>query len=190
MANRNTQGFGFTPAGALGQTPATSGQGKYKIDSNYGTTLFQGGMVASAAGYIVDGQTAAAPVIGTLNGIFFNAATTLKPTFANFYKASITPANSEDITAFVMDNPHQQYVCATDANVAQAGFLETYDMNSSAGDDINGRSRATLDIGVTGADSKQLRLLRSAEDPENEDFAVATGLASVVVCLNLIELQS
>jgi hypothetical protein len=31
-----------------------------------------------------------------------------------------------------MDNPQQQYVCATDANVAQAGFLETYDMNSSA----------------------------------------------------------
>ena len=147
-------------------------------------------MVKSAAGYIVDGQTAAAPVIGALNGIFYNAATTLKPTFANFYKATITPANSEDITAFVFDNPQQQYVCATDANVAQAGFLETYDMNSSAGDDINGRSRGTLDIGVTGNDSKSLRLLRSAEDPENEDFAVATGLASVVVCLNLIELQS
>jgi hypothetical protein len=114
----------------------------------------------------------------------------LKPTFANFYLATITPANSEDITAFVMDNPQQQYVCATDANVAQAGFLETYDMNSSAGDDINGRSRGTLDIGVTGNDNKSLRLLRSAEDPENEDFAVATGLASVVVCLNLIELQS
>jgi hypothetical protein len=136
----------------------------------------------------VDGQTAAAPVIGALNGIFYNAATTLKPTFANFYKASITPANSEDITAFVMDNPHQQYVCATDAAVTQAGFLETYDMNSSAGDDINGRSRGTLDIGVTGADSKSLRLLRVAEDPENED--IGSTLCSVVVCLNLIELQS
>ena len=188
MANRNTQGFGFTPAGALGQTPATSGQGKYKIDSNYGTTLFQGGMVASAAGYIVDGQTAAAPVIGTLNGIFFNAATTLKPTFANFYTASTVPANSEDITAFVMDNPQQQYVCGTDAAVAQAGFLETYDMNASAGSTTTGKSSSTLNIGVTGADSKSLRLLRSAEDPENED--ITAGFCSVVVCPNLIELQS
>jgi len=188
MANRNEQGFGYTAAGVLGSTPATSGQGKYKIDAGYGTTIYNGGMVKSAAGYIVDGQTAAAPVIGTLNGIFYNAATTLKPTFANFYKATITPANSEDITAFVLDNPQQQYVCATDAAVTQAGFLETYDMNSSAGDDINGRSRGTLDIGVTGADSKSLRLLRVAEDPENED--IGSTLCSVVVCLNLIELQS
>ena len=30
MANRNTQGFGLIPAGTLGSTPATSGQGKYK----------------------------------------------------------------------------------------------------------------------------------------------------------------
>ena len=30
MANRNTQGFGLIPAGTLGQTPATSGTGKYK----------------------------------------------------------------------------------------------------------------------------------------------------------------
>ena len=188
MANRNTQGFGLIAAGTLGQTPATSGQGKYKIDAGYATTIFNGGCVASTAGYIVDGQTAAAPVIGALNGIFYNAATTLKPTFANFYKATITPANSEDITAFVFDNPQQQYVCATDAAVAQAGFLESYDMNSSAGDDINGRSRGTLDIGTTSADGKSLRLLRVAEDPENED--IASTLCSVVVCLNLIELQS
>ena len=36
MANRQTIGFGFTAAGTLGQTPATSGQGKYKIDAGYG----------------------------------------------------------------------------------------------------------------------------------------------------------
>ena len=83
-----------------------------------------------------------------LNGIFYNAATTLKPTFANFYKQPITPANSEDIDAFVFDNPQQQYVVATDdATVTQAGLLETYDMNTSAGSDTTGKSSATLDIG-------------------------------------------
>ena len=145
-------------------------------------------MVASAAGYIVDGQTAAAPVIGTLNGIFFNAATTLKPTFANFYTANTVPANSEDIDAFVYDNPQQQYVVATDATVAQAGFLETYDMNTSAGSTTTGKSSATLDIGDTSADAASWRLLRSAEDPENEDIGAA--FASVVVVANLLELQS
>ena len=187
MANRNTQGFGLIPAGTLGQTPATSGTGKYKIDAGYTTTIYHGGAVASNAGYIIDGQTTDAPILGVLNGIFYNAATTLKPTFANFYKTPITPANSEDIDAFVFDNPHQQYVVATDATAAQAVYLETFDMNSSAGSDTTGKSSATLDIGTTGNDDKSFRLLRSAEDPENDENA---AFRSVVVVPNLIELQS
>jgi len=187
MANRNTQGFGLMPAGTLGSTPATSGQGKYKIDAGSTTTLYNGGCVASSAGYIVDGQTTDAPVLGVLNGIFYNDATTLKPTFANFYKQPITPANSEDIDAFVFDNPQQQYVVATDDSVAQSGYLETYDMNTSAGSDTTGKSSATLDIGDTSADAASWRLLRSAEDSENDENA---AFRSVVVVANLIELQS
>ena len=186
MANRNTQGFGLIPAGTLGQTPATSGQGKYKIDAGYATTIFQNGAVASSAGYIIDGQTTDAPILGVLNGIFYNAATTLKPTFSNHY-VQVTPANSEDIDAFVFDNPQQQYVVATDAAVAQAGYLETYDMNTSAGSTTTGQSSATLDIGDTSADAASFRLLRSAEDPENDENA---AFRSVVVVANLIELQS
>ncbi len=94
MANRNTQGFGLIPAGTLGSTPATSGQGKYKIDAGYGTTIYQGAAVASNAGYIIDGQTTDAPILGVLNGIFYNAATTLKPTFANHY---ITTDNTSEL---------------------------------------------------------------------------------------------
>ena len=186
MANRNTQGFGLIPAGTLGQTPATSGQGKYKIDAGYATTIYQNGAVASSAGYIIDGQTTDAPILGVLNGIFYNAATTLKPTFSNHY-VQVTPANSEDIDAFVFDNPQQMYVVATDAAVAQAGFLETYDMNTSAGSTTTGKSSATLDIGDTSADAASFRLLRSAEDPENDENA---AFRSVVVVPNLIELQS
>ena len=187
MANRNTQGFGLVAAGTLGSTPATSGQGKYKIDAGYSTTIYNGGAVASASGYIIDGQTTDAPILGVLNGIFYNAATTLKPTFANFYKQPITPANSEDIDAFVFDNPQQQYVVAIDAALAQSGYLETYDMNASAGSDSTGRSTSTLDHDDTSADAASFRLLRSAEDPENDENA---AFRSVVVCINLIELQS
>ena len=186
MANRNTQGFGLVPAGTLGSTPATSGQGKYKIDARYATTIYQNGAVASSGGYIIDGQTTDAPILGVLNGIFYNAATTLKPTFSNHY-VQVTPANSEDIDAFVFDNPQQQYVVATDAAVAQSGYLETYDMNTSAGSTTTGKSSATLDIGDTSADAASFRLLRSAEDPENDENA---AFRSVVVVPNLIELQS
>ena len=187
MANKNGRGFGLIAAGMLGQTPATQGLGKYKIDAGYATTIYNGGAVASSAGYIVEGQgTADNPMVGVLNGIFFNAATTLKPTFQNHY-VQVTPANSEDIDAFVFDNPQQQYVVATDAAVAQAGYLETYDMNTTAGSTTTGQSSATLDIGDTSADAASWRLLRSAEDPENDENA---AFRSVVVVANLIELQN
>ena len=187
MANRNTQGFGLVPAGTLAGV-SVQNQGKYFIDAGHSTTIYNGEALKSASGYVIGGQGSAAPVLGVLNGIFYNAADTLKPTFANFYKATITPANSEDITAFVLDNPLQQYVCGTDDAAAQALFLETFDFNTTAGSDTTGKSSATLDSSVTGNDDKQFRLLRSAEDPENEDATAA--FASVVVCINLVELQS
>ncbi len=173
MANRNTQGFGLIPAGRLGGGPSIQGQGKYKIDAGHSTTIYNGECVKISSGYVVGGNGSAANIVGVLNGIFYNDANTLKPTFANFYKATITPANSEDTTAFVMDDPFQQYVVSSDAARTQAQFLETYDMNASAGSDTTGKSSSTLDTSETGANNKQFRLIRSAEDPENEDITAA-----------------
>mgnify|MGYP003125733164 FL=1 len=183
MANKNGQGFGLIPAGRLGGGPSIQGQGKYKIDAGHSTTIYNGECVKISSGYVVGGNGSAADILGVLNGIFFNAATTLKPTFSNFYKATITPANSEDTTAFVVDDPYQQYVVAADDATGVATMLETYDMNTTAGSDITGKSSSTLDIGTTSANGKQFRMLRSAEDPENEDSSLA--LASVVVVSNL-----
>ena len=182
MANRNTQGFGLIPAGRLGGGPSIQGQGKYKIDAGHSTTIYNGECVKISSGYVVGGNGSAADIVGVLNGIFFNAATTLKPTFSNFYKATITPANSEDTTAFVIDDPFQQYVVGADDATGVTTILETYDMNSSAGSDTTGKSSSTLDIGTTSANGKQFRLLRSAEDPENDENAANR---SVVVCQNL-----
>ena len=61
-------------------------------------------------------------------------------------------------------------------------------MNTASGSDTTGKSNATLDIGDTSADADTFRLLRVAEDTENED--ITAGFASVVVVPNLIELQS
>ena len=105
MANRNGQGFGLIPAGTLGGSPSIQGQGKYKIDAGHSTTIYNGECVKISSGYVVGGNGSAADILGVLNGIFFNAATTLKPTFSNFYKATITPANSEDTTCLLYTSP-------------------------------------------------------------------------------------
>ena len=105
MANRNTSGFGLISAGTVGSTPATQGRGKYYIEAADADDLFQGCVVNSKAGYIVQASsTNTYLTLGVFNGIFYNASTTLKPTWANWYNQPITPANSENITCFVIDN--------------------------------------------------------------------------------------
>ena len=189
MANRNSAGFGFIAAGTLGNTPATSGLSEYFIDAATAGDTYNGEAVRVTAGYIVTAEdSATAESVGVLYGIFYNAATTLKPTFASWYDGAITPANSEDIKAYVNDNPFQLYNVATDAEVAttivgaHAIYLDTFDINTG-GSTTTGRSNTTLDIGDTHATNNTWRLIRSAEDPENSDLTAA--YCTVVVCQNL-----
>jgi len=185
MANRNTVGFGLIPTGTVGSTPATAGQGKYFIDAAYNVSLFQGSVVQSKVGYIKDAEsTRTLKTIGILNGIFYNAATTLKPTFDNKYIQPITPANSEDITAFVIDNPLQLFVGNLNAAAAQADYGRTVSMTAAvpSGSTTSGQSDKKLDDANIHDTNNQFRLLRSAEDPENDENAANR---SVVVCQNL-----
>ena len=184
MANSNTAGFGLIPVGTIGSTPSTQGQGKYYIDAAYNADLFQGSVVQSKVGYIKTAQAAITDLsIGVLNGIYYNAATTLKPTWSNWYNQPITPANSEDLTAFVLDNPFQLFVVATDGAIAQAGYGKTYGVTvTAAGSEISGQSSSTLTTGTVSNTANQWRLLRSAEDPSNNESA---AYRSVVVAHNL-----
>ena len=184
MANRNTSGFGLIAAGTIGSTPATQGQGKYYIDAGATADLFQGSAVKSSAGYIITAQAAITNTcIGVFNGIFYNASTTLKPTWANWYNQPITPANSEDVTCFVVDNPTQLFVGSIDAAAAQAEYGKTYGLTvTAAGSELSGQSSSTLTYSTRHATANQWRLVRSAEDPENNESA---SYRSVVVAHNL-----
>jgi len=193
MANSNTAGFGLTPSRVLGQTPSTQGLGQYWIDAANGTSIYNGEAVYTAGGYIVGAQgSATTATLGTLNGIFYNAATTLKPTWANSYQATITPANSEDTKAFVYDNPFQVFEVGTDDAVAagipaaHVKFFETFGMNTSAGSSTTGKSSATLNIGATSATANQWKLIGVSEDPSNEDLTAAYCTVNVVQNLNEI----
>jgi len=184
MANRNSSGFGLIPVGTIGSTPATGGQGKYYIDAAYDTDMFQGTAVQSKVGYIKTAQAAITNTcIGTLNGIFYNASTTLKPTWANWYNQPITPANSEDLTAFVIDNPFQLFVGALLTTAAQAVYGYTVGLTvTAAGSEISGQSSSTLTETTKHIANNQWRLVRTAEDPENDQNA---AYRSVIVAHNL-----
>ena len=189
MANTNTAGFGLIPAGTLGSTPSTQGQSKYFIEAAYNADLFQGSSVRIVNGYLISAQASiTTSTIGVLNGIFYNAATTKKPTWANWYNQPITPANSENITAFVLDNPFQLYVGSMAAAILQADFFETYGLTvTAAGSETSGQSSSEL-IGTASATANAWRVIRTAEDPENDD--ITSTNCSVVCVQNLNQINS
>ena len=193
MANRNSAGFGFRPSGTLGNTPATQGLSQYWIASAASVDLFNGMAMKSSAGYMITGESATTvTTIGVLYGIYYTAASTNKPTWAHWYDATITPANSEDTQAFVNDYPFQKYTIASDAAVdtsvpaAHVLFMETFSVTANTGGNTTtGKSTATLDIAATHATTHSWRLLRSAEEVENNDLTAA--YCSLEVVQNLSE---
>jgi len=193
MANRNSAGWGLRPAGTLGNTPATHGLSQYWIDAAASVNLFHGMAMKSTGGYMITGESATTvTTIGVLFGIYYTAASTLKPTWAHWYDATITPANSEDTQAFVNDYPFQKYSIASDAAVAanvpaaHVLFMETYSVTANTGGSTStGKSSTTLDIAATHATTHSWRLLRSAEEVENNDLTAA--YCSLEVVQNLSE---
>ena len=193
MANRNTAGFGLQSVMRVGNTPAIQGQSAYEIDAAETNAIYNGEPVkidlsTSTGGYIVTAAAGTAAV-GVLNGVFYNAATTLKPTWANYYAGAITPANSEDVTAFVNDDPLQEYMIGTNATLGGTLALRkskvglTYATSSYTGETASGKSTVLLGISTAATTAKQLRMVRIAEDPENKDQTAA--YCSVIVKVNL-----
>ena len=207
MANRSTSGFGLRMAMKLGNSPAISGQSKYAIKSGLGVGIFKGNpasiQLAGDTGYIQDSAFSTtddgndggidfttandALLVGVHNGVFYIDNTTSKPTFANSVAASTTfgtnpNTNSTDGVAFVNDDPDQEYVVKADAAVGQAIFGLCGNINDfAAGDAKDGASTATFDSGAQG-ETKMFRIVRSAEDPDNEDLTAAG--ANIIVVIN------
>jgi len=163
MANRNSAGFGLIPTRVLGQGPSTAGFGQYWIDAGDSTTIYNGEAVYSAVGSILGAQgSATAVTLGVLQGVFYNAATTLKPTWQNYYADVSTVAGAHEV------------------------IFQTFGFNTTAGSTATGKSSATLDIGSTHATNDTWKLLGLAEDPENEDLTAAYCSVNVIQNLNEI----
>ena len=183
MANRNTAGFGLISQGTLGSTPATQGQGKYYIEANDSVSKYNGTAVKQSGGFIITAQAAITnTVIGVLNGVFYNAATTEKPTWQNYY-SQVTPANSENITAFVIDYPLQLFVTCFDTAIPIANMGATFGMDTTTGSTQSGQSTNKMLLAGGSATANTWRTVRIAEDPENQDISVAN--CSVIVVQNL-----
>ena len=206
MANRSTTGFGLRAAMRLGNTASIQGQSKYAIKTAPGVGIFKNNpasiQIAGDTGFIqdsgfsttddgndggIDFSTANdALLVGVHNGVFFIDNTTKKPTFANSVAASTAfgtnpNTGSTNGIAFVNDDPHQEYIVKTDAACGQAIFGKVGNMNDFDGTGKDGQSTTTFDTG-TQAETGMFRIVRSAEDVDNEDLTAAG--ANIIVVMN------
>ena len=112
MANKDAA-FGMKPVRMIGGAPYSGGQSRYRIAANYGTSIFQGDMVAQVTGGTVevhaDGGTV--PVVGVFNGVQYTDPTSGDQVFSNYYPAS---TNASDIIAFIIDDPDVVYEVQAD----------------------------------------------------------------------------
>ena len=145
-----------------------------------------------AGGQLFDntGGSDHSPLIGVFNGAFYVATTTKKPTFANSFVAATTFAvdyntGSNDGLGFVIDNPFQEYVIKADAAVTQAMYGDAgYNCTNQAGNSTTvteGQSLVKLNISGNAANTKMVKLVRSANDPEAKDNTVAGANQIVII---------
>ena len=179
MANQDSA-FGLRPIGKVGQNRDNQGLSEYAIAASSTAIYFQDPVKALATGYI--GVAAAGDVLlGSLNGIFYTAATTNKPTWANNLAGSNT---ASDIVGFVSDDPYERFEVQTDNSgaSAQTDVFMNYDILYAAGDSANYVSKVELDDSTTSASSGQLKVLGVSKEIKNNDLASAN--TNFVVTIN------
>ena len=181
MANQDAA-FGMRPVGRIGGMPFTGGQSRYRIAADYGTSIFQGDMVAQVTGGGVevhaDGGTV--PIVGVFNGCSYTDPTTKEQKFSNFYPAS---TNASDIIAFIIDDPMVIFEVQCNAAFPVADLLCNFDIvYTSAGSTTTGISGAELNVsdGNTTA-TLPLKAIDISQDPENSDVSSDATNVHVVI---------
>ena len=181
MANQDAE-FGMKPVRMMGGSPYTGGQSRYRIAANYGTSIFQGDMVAQVTGGGVevhaDGGTV--PIVGVFNGCSYTDPTTSEQVFSNYYPAS---TNASDIIAFVIDDPNVVFEIQADDTFPVADLFGNFDIvYTSSGSTTTGISGSELDV-ATGATTAGLpiKAIDISEDPNNSDTGAANTNVLVVI---------
>ena len=191
MANTNGS-FGLRPLNKMGSAANSTGMSNYSMYeiANGNTSKFYHGepVIPLSTGYIdVPGAAAGGTVglLGVFQGCEYVSSTTGKPTWSNTWPGSGADSN-HPIKAYVVDDPKQLYVIATDASwtskaTARAAVFANANFSTAiTGSDTHGVSLGRLAISTIATTAAlQMRVMGWVEDALNEDFSAA-GIGAIV----------
>ena len=181
MANID-QAFGLRPIAKVGSAPGgTTGTTKYSIASG-ASGIFTGDPVKQANDGTVVVATAGDPIRGVFMGCFYTDPTSSKPTFKNYFPASLSPG---DAIAFVADDPDQMFVVQQDSvasSLSGANINENANLIFGSGSTTTGLSGVEIDSSsATSTATLQVRIVAGYETPSNTISTAAAGNNSVFV---------
>jgi hypothetical protein len=168
MAYGTNAPFGLQPR-MTNTGAAWNGQtNTYSIASGYGTSIFQGDPIQTAAGFIVIGNTTGTANAGVFMGCQYTDITNT-PQFSPFWPANTVTLNGAPATAFVVDDPTILFDIqsmtsgaignTTTVTQAQLGFNANFVLG--AGSTISGQSGAYLDVTTIAATATlNLKIIR------------------------------
>jgi len=182
MANKDAA-FGFRPIGKVGQNRDSQGLSEYNIAAS-SSAIYQNDLVAHLdTGYIgvSQGTTAAAHLLGSLNGVFYTDASTSKPTWANHLAASNT---ATDIVGFVSDDPYERFEAQSASSLVIADIGLNAPINTyAAGSSANFVSKQEVNTATASMDTTNtlpIRVIGVAKDIENSELLNATTYSTNV----------
>jgi hypothetical protein len=169
--------FGLKAIGKVGQNRDNQGLSEYDIAASSAAIYQNDPIMMAATGKIIVG-TAAAVLLGSLNGVFYTDASTSKPTWANHLNASNT---ATDIVGFVSDDPYERFEIQSDAALTVAEVGMNADIVYAAGSTPNYISKVELDHSDLKTATAQLRVIGISKDPQNNAAGVANVNAVVII---------
>jgi hypothetical protein len=174
--------FGLKPVRSLDGSDFINAQNRYRIASGYSTAIFQGDLVSPVTGGGIERHTAGSgtAVVGVFNGCFYTDPTTQKPTWKNYYPASVT---ASDIMAFVVDSPDQVYKIDSDGAFAVADIFKNFHVTNVSGNTVTGTSEVQLDYSNSGTKTTiTLQAIDISQDVGNDEAGVVN--VDVLVRIN------
>ena len=167
MANANTTGFGFRPIKMVGQSYNNAGLSEWQVAASSALICHSALTILTTDGVVLTAANGGVNNLGVLNGVFYTAATTNKPTWSNYSPASNT---ATDIVALINDNPQQMFeVMSADTafNQNEVGLEADQVTANGATPLFNSLSKISA---TTAVDTAQLKILGVSRDPDHSDI--------------------
>ena len=173
MANTSTTGFGLRPIKNVGQTDDNAGLSEWSIASGSALISHHDLCIITGDGVILVSGDGDASNVGSLNGAFYTDPTSNKPTWSNYWPASVA---ASDAVAFITSNPMQMYeIMSADTAFNQNEVGGCADSVPAVGTTPLFISKTKISATTSGTKA-QLKILGVSTDPDHQDIT-AEGFA-------------